>query len=70
MFHKIKNIFHRQNKDAVQQQQVFDASQKKTHSGTSFQSSLTPEERRRRIESAAQITVEKYGPIIERLSKE
>ena len=32
--------------------------------------SLTPEERRKRIESAAQITVEKYGPIIERLSKE
>ena len=63
MFGKIK-FFNTKNKNAV------NAPQKKTYSGTSFESSLTPEEQRKRLEKAAQVTVEKYGPIIERLSKE
>ena len=60
MFGKIK-FFNTKNKNAVQYKQSFDAS---------VQNSLTPEEREKRIRKAAQVTVEKYGPIIERLSKE
>ena len=69
MFQKIKKILKVQDKRAVQQQS-FGIRQKHIYNGTSFQSSLSPEEKRRRIEKAAQVTVEKYGPIIERLSKE
>ena len=62
MFQKIKKIFRVQDKSAVQQQQVLDAPQQNNTTIT--------EEDRRKLEKAAQVTVEKYGPIIERLSKE
>ena len=63
MFQKIKKMFSVQDKRAVQQQRVFDALQQDNTT------TLTKEDRRK-LEKAAQITVEKYGPIIERLSKE
>ena len=70
MFNWFKKTLNTQGNGAVRQGQGFDASQKNIYNGTSFESSLTPEEKRKRIEKAAQVTVEKYGPIIERLSKE
>ena len=59
MLNKIKN-FNTKNKNVAQGKQNF---------GAPIQNSLTLEEKRK-IEKAAQVTVEKYGPIIERLSKE